>query len=194
MQLRPSVPSNENKDNQVNQNGLNYLANAVEGVHLPSVPEEGIDEEPEEETAEIKPGEETPPFSDIDASEVVTCRTATKGDTFFGRRRHISGTSQYLPMETDESHDEPVSCTLVPGGNQICDGNSPNSSHNHLSRPTGTETHKNDTTQASRSSETRQNLRAKSTLKRNSDFLVHQILHAREALRPVSTRGGSTQI
>ena len=144
--------------------------------------------------AEVNPGGETSPFSDISAPEAVTCRTAIKCDTRFGRRRQTSGRSQHLPMEIDESYDEPVPCTLVPDGNQICEGNSPDASHTHTSRPTGTESQKSDTTHAYRSSETRQNLRAKSTSKRNSDFLIHQIIHAREALRPVSTRRESTQI
>ena len=64
------VPQDESDDRQVNQRDLYPHANAVEDADifdetLPSVPDEGIDEEPEEKIIEVNPRNETQPYSDV---------------------------------------------------------------------------------------------------------------------------------
>ena len=57
---------------------------------------------------------------------------------------------------------------------------------------TNTQAQTNNTTGASRSTETRYNLRANPIPKKYTNFLIHQISDAREALVPVTIQGGGT--
>ena len=109
-----------------------------------------------------------------------------------GRHRQAVTRTQHPPMEIDEYHNERVCCTLVPEFDQIHEKDSLAAvSHNKTSQATDIEPQTRNTTRASRSNETRYNLRGDS--KMYTDFVIHQISYAREALRPVNTRGEGTK-
>ena len=96
-------------------------------------------------------------------------------------------------MIFDGNHGQRAPRTLVPEGDQNHARDNAVDSHINNSRPTDLEPQTNNTTKASRSTDTRYNRRINPTPGRYSDFLFPQFTDGCAALRRFSTRAESTQ-
>ena len=177
--LWPFVPHNEIDDIHLNQKDLYPDADVIEDTNnfdenLPPLSDNERDNQFDEPTEEINPGNTTPTICDVYVPEVVARRAPIKRQTL-ARSRHP-------PMESDEPTDERVSYTPVPPKHVTNSGDSSADSHvnNTCNEPARLANRREpspqtETERSTRTTASHYNLRANIAPTRYSDHLVHEL-------------------